>query len=63
MSNYDYFTDMYQDSYFPDFLVDKIKEILKGVVASLENDETDITAIQASLYSVKHSFLLYNLSQ
>ncbi|MTD39066.1 hypothetical protein GIX45_10520 [Erwinia sp. CPCC 100877] len=49
MNDSEYLNDMYQDSYFPDFLVDKIKEILKGVVTILENGETDITVIQPAL--------------
>ena len=33
--------DMYQDGYFPDFLVDKIKQLLQDVVAFLETGERD----------------------
>ena len=38
--------DMYQDGYFPDFLVDKIKQLLQDVVAFLETGERDLGKIQ-----------------
>ncbi|MBC6166027.1 hypothetical protein HCA15_05145 [Listeria booriae] len=44
----DYLADMYRDPYFPDFLVDKIKMLLKEVVALLESGETDLEVIQAA---------------
>ena len=37
---------MYQDGYFPDFLVDKIKQLLQDVVAFLETGERDLGKIQ-----------------
>lgn len=46
MREKDYLSDMYSDSYFPDFLVDKVKEIIKKIYAVLENGETDINVIQ-----------------
>lgn len=38
--------DMYQDKYFPDFLVDKIKELVQDVIAFLETGERDLDKIQ-----------------
>lgn len=43
----DYLADMYQDEYFPNFLVDKIKSILKNVTLILEKGETNLKIIQA----------------
>lgn len=40
-------SEMYRDGYFPDFLVDKVKAELEGVVGFLESGETDVEAIQA----------------
>ena len=39
--NYQMLAEMYQDDYYPDFLVDKISALLRKVIALLENDETD----------------------
>ncbi len=41
-----YLKDMYNDDYYPKFLVDKIKNILKDLVNILENGETNLTTIQ-----------------
>ena len=41
--------EMYQDDYYPDFLVDKISALLRKVIALLENDETDLKVIQSAL--------------
>ncbi|MBO1308573.1 hypothetical protein JZO70_20530 [Enterococcus sp. 669A] len=49
MKESEYLSEMYQDSYYPDFLVDKIKAALKEVAAILENGETNITVVQAAL--------------
>ncbi len=49
MKESDYLSEMYQDSYYPDFLVDKIKAALKEVAAILENGETNLTVVQAAL--------------
>lgn len=38
---------MYQDGYFPDFLVDKIKALVQNVIDVLEAGETDLKKIQA----------------
>ena len=42
-----YLADMYADSYFPDFLVDKIKSLIVDVVNFLELGEHSLDAIQA----------------
>ncbi len=44
---YDLLSEMYRDGYFPDFLVDKVKEELEGVIDFLEAGETDPEAVQA----------------
>ncbi|WP_070001010.1 DUF5713 family protein [Cellulosilyticum sp. I15G10I2] len=41
--------DMYDDGYFPDFLVDKVKEQILKVVSFLEIGEKDIDKIQEKL--------------
>lgn len=41
--------DMYNDDYFPDFLVDKIKKKLRPVISMLEKGETDKRIIQKKL--------------
>lgn len=38
--------DMYQDGYFPDFLVDKVKALVQDVIVFLENGERDLEKIQ-----------------
>ena len=46
---YQMLAEMYQDDYYPDFLVDKISALLRKVIALLENDETDLKVIQSAL--------------
>lgn len=41
--------EMYNDDYFPDFLVDKIKGSILPVITLLENGETDKEVIQGQL--------------
>lgn len=41
--------DMYDDGYFPDFLVDKVKEQIIEVVSFLETGEKNIDKIQEKL--------------
>lgn len=48
-SNYNLLEDMYQDDYYPVFLVDKIKNELQKVIYLLENGETDLVVIQDKL--------------
>ena len=40
---------MYQDEYYPDFLVDKVKAELQKVIDLLESGETDTEVIQEKL--------------
>ena len=47
--NYKLLDEMYQDEYYPDFLVDKVKEELQKVIRLLESGETDIGAVQKTL--------------
>lgn len=47
--NYRLLDEMYQDGYFPDFLVDKVKAELQKVIDLLENGETDTEVIQEKL--------------
>ena len=41
--------DMYQDGYYPDFLVDKVKAELLNVIGLLESGATDLAVIQEKL--------------
>lgn len=47
--NYKLLDDMYRDEYFPDFLVDKVKDELQKVIDLLESGETDTGVIQEKL--------------
>lgn len=47
--NYMLLEEMYQDAYYPDFLVDKIKEALQSVIDLLETGEADRATIQNEL--------------
>lgn len=47
--NYVLLKDMYDDEYFPDFLVDKVKDLLLKLVAYLEIGEQDTSKIQEKL--------------
>ena len=47
--NYKLLDKMYQDGYFPDFLVDKVKNELQKVIDLLETGETDTKIIQEKL--------------
>lgn len=38
--------DMYNDNYFPDFLVDKIRDLIRNVIDFLETGERDTEKIQ-----------------
>ena len=48
-SNYKLLDEMYQDEYYPDFLVDKVKAALQEVIDLLECGETDTEVIQEKL--------------
>ena len=43
--NYKLLADMYQDEYFPDFLVDKVRELVQNVINFLETEERDLEVI------------------
>ena len=47
--NYKLLEEMYQDEYYPDFLVDKVKEELQKVIDLLESGETDTEVVQETL--------------
>lgn len=47
--NYVLLEEMYADTYFPNFLVDKIKQLILEVVSILENGEQDKEIIQDHL--------------
>lgn len=47
--NYVLLEEMYDDDYFPNFLVDKIKALIEQVIAFLESGETDTEKIQQKL--------------
>ncbi len=44
--NYKLLSGMYQDGYFPDFLVDKIRDLIRDAVDLLETGERDPGIIQ-----------------
>ncbi len=48
-SNYKLLNEMYQDDYYPDFLVDKVKDELQKVIDLLETGETNTELIQKKL--------------
>ena len=48
-ANYRLLEEMYQDEYYPDFLVDKVKTELQKVIALLEEGETDTKSVQEKL--------------
>jgi len=45
-ADYKVLADMYRDEYFPDFLVDKIKELLQNMIDLLEKGERNLETIQ-----------------
>ena len=47
--NYKLLDEMYRDEYYPDFLVDKVKDEFQKVIDLLEGGETDTEAIQQKL--------------
>ncbi len=47
--NYKLLDEMYQDEYYPDFLVDKVKVELQKVINLLESGVTDTEVIQRKL--------------
>ena len=47
--SYKLLEDMYEDPYFPPFLVDKVKMQILPVIDALENGETDVSVIQNKL--------------
>ena len=46
--NYKLLDEMYQDDYYPAFLVDKVKDDLQKVIDLLESGETDTEVIPVS---------------
>ncbi|RXZ81675.1 hypothetical protein EBB07_13540 [Paenibacillaceae bacterium] len=48
-ANFTYLKDMYIDGYFPDFLVDKVKEQIASLVSFLESGTYTNDDIQAKL--------------
>ena len=47
--NYKLLDEMYQDDYYPAFLVDKVKDELQKVITLLESGETNTKVIQKTL--------------
>ena len=47
--NYKLLDEMYQDNYYPAFLLDKVKDELQKVIDLLENGETDTEVVQETL--------------
>ena len=51
-TNYKLLDEMYQDEYYPNFLVDKVKDELQKAINLLETGETDTKVIQETLDQV-----------
>ena len=47
--DYKLLDEMYQDDYYPVFLVDKVKDELQKVIDLLESGETDTEVVQEKL--------------
>ncbi len=45
-ADYKLLEDMYEDGYFPDFLVDKLRDLIENVITFLETGEQDLQKIQ-----------------
>ena len=50
--NYTLLKEMYQDEYFPNFLVDKVRNEIQKVITLLEGGEKDTAVIQQKLDEV-----------
>lgn len=50
--NYELLSEMYGDGYFPDFLVDKIKNLIEEVIKYLETGVTEKSEIQDKLDTI-----------
>ncbi len=48
-ADFEYLKDMYEDDYFPDFLVDKIKDLIKSTVSFIEEGNHSKDEIQSAL--------------
>ncbi|PZF73340.1 DUF5713 family protein [Taibaiella soli] len=48
-TDFEYLKDMYADDYFPDFLVDKVRDAIKKVVSFIEEGNHSNEEIQQSL--------------
>ncbi len=46
--DFDYLKDMYADDYFPNFLVDKVKDLIRNTVSYIEGGNRSKEEIQAS---------------
>ena len=44
-ADYKLLEDMYEDGYFPDFLVDKLRDLIENVITFLETGEQDLSLI------------------
>lgn len=51
-TNYKLLDEMYQDEYYPNFLVDKVKDELQKVIDLLESGETNTETVQGKLDEV-----------
>ena len=47
--NFDYLTEMYEDDYFPNFLVDQLKDSIRKVVSFIEEGNHTKVEIQEAL--------------
>ena len=50
--------EVYQDDYYPDFLVDKVKDELQKVIDLLESGETDTEVIKETLDEAVYGIMI-----
>lgn len=48
-ADYKLLAEMYQDDYYPEFLVDKVRALLEEVIQALEAGERDLDELQSRL--------------
>ena len=53
--SYSLLEEMYQDDYYPNFLVDQVKAEIQKVIDLLESGETDTEIIQENLDEMTHA--------
>ena len=60
--NYKLLDEMYQDNYYPVFLVDKVRDELQKVIDLLESGETDTEVIQKTLDKAVWASMIFRMN-